>query len=620
MKNFRAKANQISSIGISIFLVMLFVIGPLAAMTNNTPNAEDGDTSKVLSENQRVNQVLSRLTFGARPNDFERVKALGLKNYIEQQLNPDSIDDSALNARLEKLPTLWLPTPTLAEQYNPPKPPPAPTPSPSPVPNNSAIPPKPPTAAATEPLLKMPAANGEMTKPLMTSQTAPSSSPSPTPTPAAKPTPPPKNPQMVVNELQRATVLRATYSERQLNEVLVDFWENHFSIYAQKDADRWLLTEFDRDAIRPFALGRFRDLLGATAHSPAMLYYLDNWQSSVVRKYPATKDKPARSAGGINENYARELMELHTLGVNGGYTQKDVQEVARCLTGWTIRKPGQEGTFIFNPQMHDNGEKIVLGQKIAAGGGISDVEKVLDILATHPSTARFIATKLARRFLGDNPPPAVVNQAAQVFLKTDGSIRETVRSIITSPAFLSAATYQTKVKSPFEFVVSSLRILGAETDANNPLLNWIAKMGQPLFGHITPEGYPDQSDEWLSSGSLLIRFNFANALAANKIKGTQIDAAKILGDVQLNDSMAVVAKLTNLILENEITPRTKEAIFKIAEQPSVAAPPKNPAPRPINANLTAQVKPIAAGSPPKTPDSVAELLTLVLGSPEFQRK
>ena len=584
-----------------MLLVMVFVFEPIAASANDNFSVADTKGSpKVLSENQRTNQILSRLTFGARPGDFEKVKQMGVKAYIEQQLNPDSIDDSALDARLAKLPTLMLPTPTLAELYNPPKPVPTPTPVPSPTPNS-----------------------GEMLKPTPTPTVTPT--PTPAPNPTAKPTPVPKNPQMVVNQLQSATVLRAVYSERQLNEVLVDFWENHFSIYAQKDADRWLLTQFDREAIRPFALGRFRDLLGATAQSPAMLYYLDNWQSSVVRKYPATKDKPAKQTGGINENYARELMELHTLGVNGGYTQKDVQEVARCLTGWTIRKPNQEGTFIFNPQMHDNGEKIVLGHKIPAGGGISDVEKVLDILAAHPSTANFISTKLARRFLGDNPPQTVINQAAQVFLKTDGSIRETVRSIITSPAFLNAASYQTKVKSPFEFVVSSLRILGAETDANTPLLNWIAKMGQPIFGHITPEGYPDQSDEWLSSGGLLIRFNFANALVTNKIKGTQIDAAKILGNVAANDSPAVVAKLTDMVLANEISPRTKEAIAKIADKPPAApdkpaTASKNPAPNSaMSANSVAQVKPPPAAVP-KTPDSVAELMTLMLGSPEFQRK
>ena len=210
-----------------------------------------------------------------------------------------------------------------------------------------------------------------------------------------------------------------------------------------------------------------------------MLFYLDNWQSSVVREYPATKERPARKSGGINENYARELMELHTLGVDGGYSQKDVQEVARCFTGWSIRKPNEEGTFYFNPSIHDNGEKTVLGVKIAAGGGIADGERVLDILAKSPSTARYIATKMARKFLGDGPSPAVVSKAAKVFLATDGSIRETLRSIITSPVFFTTASYKTKVKSPFEFVASALRVTNAETDANRRSLigyrKWVSR-------------------------------------------------------------------------------------------------------------------------------------------------
>jgi uncharacterized protein (DUF1800 family) len=354
-----------------------------------------------LSEEQRIDHVLSRLTFGARPGDIEKIKGIGVKAFIEQQLDPDSIDDAPLEAKLEKLSTLSLPAYALAQVYNPPK---------------------------------LPAPIATPTATSVNTEAAPIPTASPSPKPA--PTPVPKNPGMVVGELQRAKLLRAVYSNRQLYELVVDFWENHFSVNGNKDADRLLLTGFDRDAVRPFAFGRFRDLLGAVAHSPAMLFYLDNWQSSVVKKYPATKDKPERQTGGINENYARELMELHTLGVDGGYTQKDVQEVARCFTGWTIRKPNEEGTFVFNPAAHDNGEKIVLGQKIPAGGGIADGERVLDILAKHPSTARFVITKLARRFYGDDPPPKVIDTAAQVFLRTNGSIRETLRSLIASRHFL----------------------------------------------------------------------------------------------------------------------------------------------------------------------------------------
>src|ERR1035437_6203093 len=373
----------------SMLIAALVIAQPCAAFAARPDVASDrGEALGGLSSDQRVSQALLRLTFGVRPGDFEAVKDMGVKEYIDRQLAPDSIDDSALQKRLDRLPTLNLSNPTIAEQYNPPKPKPTPTPVPTPV------------AAAV-------AAAGAGAEPGSTmTMVAPTPSPSPTPKPA--PTPVPKNPGMVVTELQRAKLLRAVYSERQLNEVMVDFWENHFSIFVNKDADRWLMTGFDRDSIRPFALGKFRDLLGATAHSPAMMFYLDNWQSTALHEYPATKDKPARKTGGINENYARELMELHTLGVDGGYTQKDVQEVARCFTGWTIRNPYAEGIFYFNPAQHDNGEKTVLGVKIAANGGIGDGEKVLDILARHPSTARFVATNLARRFIGDDPPKAVI--------------------------------------------------------------------------------------------------------------------------------------------------------------------------------------------------------------------
>jgi len=331
-----------SGIRFSALLLLVYSVtfAPTLGLANNTP-------FKGLSKNDEVVHVLSRLTFGARPGDVERVSKMGVEAFISEQLAPDNIDDSAVQKRLEKLPTLNLSTPIIAEQYYP-------RPKPTPTPGT--------TVAVAD------------AKPAVDAATVEAKA---SPTPAPKPTPTPKNPQMVVTELQRSKLLRAVYSERQLNEVMVDFWMNHFSIYAQKDANRWLLTSFDRDSVRPFAMGRFRDLLGATAHSPAMLFYLDNWQSSVLKTYPATKDRPERTSGGINENYARELMELHTLGVDGGYTQKDVQEVARCFTGWSIRKPNEEGIFYYNPAAHDNGEKTVLGVRIQEGGGIADGGRVL---------------------------------------------------------------------------------------------------------------------------------------------------------------------------------------------------------------------------------------------------
>src|SRR5436309_3800662 len=351
---------------------------------------------------------------------------------------------------------------------------------------------------------------------------------------------------MVVIDLQRAKLLRAVYSDQQLYELMVDFWENHFSIFANKDDDRYLLTAFDRETIRPYALGRFRDFLGATAHSPAMLFYLANWRSSVARPYPATKTKPAGVDGGFNENYARELMELHTLGVDGGYTQKDVQEIARCFSGWTIQKPNEQGLFLYRPGLHDDGEKVVIGHKILPGGGIADGERVLDILATHPATARFIATKLARRFISDDPPQPVVDRAAAVFLKTDGSIRETLRAIITSSEFFSTSAYRAKVRSPFEYVAAAMRAMGAETDGDRPVLDLIGRMGQPLFGRITPDGYSDRAEQWLSSGAMVVRLNFASALATNRIKGTSIKYSNLLNGTDEVNKEAVATNLTQL--------------------------------------------------------------------------
>ena len=567
----------------SQILLFILICGPEAGF------AATGIPKTKLTKDQQIAQVLSRLTFGARPGDTERVKQIGVDAYIKQQLELDTIDDSALDKRLEKLPTLNLATPTIAELYNPPKPVVKPTPSPAP--------------KVTE----------EKTETATANAVAVEAKPSPTPAP--KPTPPPKNPGMVVTELQRAKLLRAVYSERQLYEVMVDFWENHFSIFANKDSDRLLLTGFDREAIRPFAMGNFRDLLGATAHSPAMLYYLDNWTSSVLRKYPATKDRPARQSGGINENYARELMELHTLGVNGGYTQKDVQEVARCFTGWTIRKPNEEGVFIYNPALHDNGEKVVLGVKIAAGGGIADGERVLDILASHPSTARFIATKMARRFLGDDPPKAVVDRAAKAFLATNGSISETLKSIITSPAFFSPAVYRNKVRSPFEYVAAALRITNAETDGDRPILGWISRMGQPVYGRVTPDGYPDMSTEWLSNNDLLTRFNFAGALATNSIKGTKVDAKKLLENTDANDPLKVEGALSRLILTNEITDHTKAALEKVANDAKAQKDGAVEKTALAGTIALTEQKPSA-----KQPDYMREMLGLVLGTPEFQRK
>jgi uncharacterized protein (DUF1800 family) len=578
-----------------------------------------------MTDDQRVAHVLSRLTYGARPDDFEKVKAIGVEAFINQQLDPDSIDNSAAIAKLKRLPTLGMATPVIIEQYTPPKP--VASPSPDPV--------KPAELMTTtgqksiaqnldpkEDAGKMPALQSAMQNEMQmgarkeeagkmpavqTEQMLAVQAASP------KPTPPPKNPQMVVTDLQRAKILRAVYSDRQLYEVMVDFWENHFSIFANKDDDRYLLTSFDRETIRPFAMGRFRDLLGATAHSPAMLYYLDNWRSSVPRPYPAKGDKPAGVDGGFNENYARELMELHTLGVDGGYTQKDVQEVARCFSGWTIEKPNGEGLFLYRPGLHDDGEKIVLGHKVLAGGGIADGERVLDILATHPSTAKFIATKLARRFISDDPPQSVIDRAAAVFLKTDGSIRETLRAVITSPEFFSTSAYRAKTRSPFEYVAAAMRALNAETDGDRPVLDFIGRMGQPLFGRITPDGYSDRAEQWLSSGAMIARLNFASALATNRLKGTSINFHKLFEGTDESAKAAIAARLTQLLILGELSNSSRAALEKIARSDSPISPPSA-------ANVSAAYDPKSSQTPGAPVAYVSELVTLLIGSPEFQQR
>ncbi len=614
MKSSRSLANMqrsllIISLGLaaSLFCQPAFLL--VAAQRQN-----DQRKSWTMTDDQRIAQVLSRLTFGARPGDFEKVKQMGVAAFINQQLDPDSIDNTALIAKLKRLPTLNMATPVIIEQYTPPKP--GASPSPAPAKSPDALAPTPPKSIAENSLNQVPqlSTNASMTAMSGEMQMSEKKDASGTLALQSPKPPPPKNPQMVVTELQRSKLLRAVYSEQQLYEVLVDFWENHFSIFANKDDDRYLLTAFDRETIRPFALGRFRDLLGATAHSPAMLFYLDNWRSSVPRPYAAKGDKPAGVDGGFNENYARELLELHTLGVDGGYTQKDVQEVARCFSGWTIQKPNEQGLFLYRPGLHDDGEKVVLGRRILAGGGIADGERVLDILATHPSTARFIATKLARRFISDDPPASVIDRAASVFLKTDGSVRETLRAIVTSPEFFSPTVYRAKVRSPLEYVAAAMRALNAETDGDRPVLDAIARMGQPLFGRITPDGYPDRAEIWLSSGTLVARFNFANALATNSLKGTKVNVNALLTGVDQTDRNAVAERLTRLTAFGDVSDVTRRALDKVRQNdaPAVQAGPTANVPVGYDPKATAPEGPAAT--------YISELITLLVGSPEFQKR
>jgi len=350
--------------------------------------------------------------------------------------------------------------------------------------------------------------------------------------------------------LAQGKIYRAIQSDRQLEEVLVDFWYNHFNVDASKGADRYLVTGYERDAIRPHVLGKFRDLLEATANSPAMMFYLDNWQSTVARPN-AKQAKPA--ARGLNENYARELMELHTLGVDGGYTQKDIVEVARCFTGWTIDQPRLGGPFSYNDRMHDKGEKTVLGVTIPAGGGKGDGERVVDILARHPSTARFISRELAQRFVADDPPPALVERMAKTFRESDGDIRAVLTTLFTSREFFSQGAYRAKVKTPFEMIVSAVRATGATVDNAAPLVRQAAAMGQPLYRKLEPTGYSNIGEDWMNSAALLARMNFAFELAQNQMDGVKVDPGKF---------SAVPAAAARQILFTDAAEQTLDAIGK----------------------------------------------------------
>jgi uncharacterized protein (DUF1800 family) len=424
--------------------------------------------SAPLSQEQKIVHFLSRTSFGPTPEEVQRVNRLGIRAYLDEQLEPEKISDNMAEEKVAALKTMRLSSRELYELYPRPK--------------------------VAQERGMMP---GEMNAP-----------------------------RFIILELQQARLLRAVYSQRQLYEVMVDFWNNHFNIFAAKGADRWLTTAYERDTIRPLALGRFRDLLFATAQSPAMLFYLDNWLS-VSPDGPMPRMPANARRRGINENYAREILELHTLGVDGGYSQQDVREVARCFTGWTLVRPRGDPEFRFEPRLHDQGTKTVLGTRIAAGGGVEDGTKVIDLLARHPSTAKFIATKLARRFVADDPPTSLVNRVADAFRRSDGDIRTTIRTIVESPEFYSPEAYRAKVKKPLEYVASALRVTNAETQVTHQLLRYLGRMGEPLFLAQPPTGYPDVGASWVSPDMLLTRMNFAADLVGNRVDGARVQSTAL---------------------------------------------------------------------------------------------
>jgi uncharacterized protein (DUF1800 family) len=368
---------------------------------------------------------------------------------------------------------------------------------------------------------------------------------------------------------------------------MTDFWFNHFNVYLGKGADRYLVTSYERDVIRPLALGKFKELLLATAKSPAMLWYLDNWESVGPNSPAAARlHNNGKPAAGLNENYAREVMELHALGVNGGYTQKDVTELARVLTGWTLEEPRQGGGYVFRPQRHEPGDKIVLGQLFHENGE-KEGEAALEMLARQPATARFICNKLAQRFVSDTPPPALVDAMARRYLATDGDIRSVLKAMLAAPEFWDEKEYRSKVKTPLEFVVSCLRATGAEVRRTQPLTDALNRMGMPLYGAQPPTGYSMKAESWVNSGAMLGRMNFALALAAGKLDGVQIATAQRTPDTQ--------RELEVQLLSGDISPQTHETIAKELQ----TTQPKPDSPSPVNTGIA---------------------IGMILGSPEFQRR
>jgi uncharacterized protein (DUF1800 family) len=530
---------------------------------------------------ERAVHVLNRLGFGPRPGDVERVLAGGIAAYIDRQLKPEEIDDTAVAAQLKRFPTLAMTTAELVDRFE-------------------------------RPLRE---ARRERKRELTNQGNAMSSGKAEEGVAAEdaekirQRIPLEMRPRRVIEELTQARILRACESERQLNEVLVDLWMNRFNVFAAKGLDRVFITSFERDVVRPRIWGRFEDLLLATAKSPAMLFYLDNAQSAAdeahrpIRPIPLGRGlfgrglfgmregaaDPNRPPGGLNENYARELMELHTLGVDGGYTQRDVTELARVLTGWSIVRPEQGAGFLFRAALHDAGAKTVLGHAFPAGGGIDEGETMIRILARHPATARRVAFQLCQRFVADDPPDGLVDRVAKRFLETGGDLREIVRTVVTSPEFFDPKYYRAKIKSPFEYVVSAVRALGASPDDALPIARQLAQMGEPLYLCQPPTGYSDTAAAWVNTGALVARLNFALQLAANKLPGTWADVERLTPGQTAADAKTATDALSCALVDGELSSETRRTLEqRIGEG--------NPLP----------ALPLIAG--------------LILGSPEFQRQ
>jgi uncharacterized protein (DUF1800 family) len=555
-----------------------------------------------LTEDEAILHALNRLGYGPEPGEIERIRQMGLEKWIEQQLHPESIDDSALNERLAAFPTLKMSSRELLEKYPPPN-----------------------EEAKREGLTlqqyqeqQKAKADEEMARLL-------ASAADPAEIQLAKM----QGPQRIIAELSMAKLDRAIYSQRQLEAVMDDFWFNHFNVYAEKGDDKWLITEYERDAIQPHAMGKFRDLLLATAKSPAMLFYLDNWLSADPiavqqfaqrpRRYPVFvtgfpppgsfppggfPPQQANGAGakrperGLNENYGREVMELHTLGVDGGYTQQDVIEMAKCMTGWTIRQPRRDPEYFFNDRLHTQGPKIVLGRKFDYDSE-KDGSEALKMLASRPETAKFISTELARHFVSDTPPEAIIDRMAKTFVSSEGDTRAVLKTMIYSPEFWSREAYHAKVKTPFELVASTARALEADATVPIQLAQWVNRMGEPLYMSQPPTGYSDKAETWVNAGALLNRLNFAMAFTTGRVAGTTVDLGNLLGADSDADPKVALSRSVDVFLDGQAAPATESTLEQRLNDPQI-----------LQARLDDPVKHVNEGL----------IAGLVLGAPEFQRR
>jgi uncharacterized protein (DUF1800 family) len=627
-----------------------------------------------LSERQAAAHLLNRFAFGPRPGEVEAVVKMGLDRWFERQL-AGGLPDGKVEDDLRRLPALQMSTPQILATYPPP--------------GMVLLQAKQagilPDDAKRKDLKDKDREDLKAKVMDFARQQGYRSQ------------------KELLGQLMTQKLVRAVESENQLAEVMTDFWFNHFNVSLTDNKARPFLLPYERDAIRPNALGRFRDLLEATAKSPAMLLYLDNAQSSapedatttleeemgrrgrfgvrggfggrrggpIARRSPAAAmpDAPERRMRprGLNENYARELMELHTLGVDGGYTQQDVIEVARAFTGWSILPPGRmrqtaenrlaraqragglgfhtEGDFLFRADQHDAGEKTILGIRFPAGRGMEDGEAVLDLLASHRATARHIAAKLATRFVSDNPPQPLVDRLTEVYLKTGGDVRQLLTTLAESREFWSREAVGAKVKSPFELAASALRATGGQIEEPREILKWIARMGQPLYAYQAPTGYPDRAEGWVNTGSLLNRMNFGLQLAADRVKGVDLDLPALNGGREPESREQALRVYAGLLLPGRDLGATLKLLGPMVSDPNLAKKVDQAAPKDSgksakgadseeemvygNAEMapprSIKVRDRLGDLPPepidrRPPTPLEQVVGVILGSPEFQRR